>query len=364
MPAQNQPLESTKEEDQPPGAQSESARKNGHQWETLKINLVGLTHSDVKREYFATEAQYLTEKDAEKDAAIIGQYLERLKIPAALYPANADLPAKLRQDKPTMVFNLVDSVKGLEYLSSTIPALLELLEIPYTGAGILGKSLDTNKFLVKKLLQQNGVPVPAYQMFNTSSDPLNPTLRFPLITKLNEIHGAVEITQDAVSENERHLRNRLAFLIKTYDQPVLAEEFIVGREFTPILLEGLNKKVYMAEKIFTKPEEKFIFATFEDQWETGRPEAFHYQKIEDPILKEYVKKAFEITKMADYAKFDVRVDSSGRYYFTDTNCNPAFGPKELECAMATILDLYDIAFTDILKRLILNTLTTPTEITS
>jgi D-alanine-D-alanine ligase len=359
MPASD--LSAIEPEDQPPGSGPEIRKTNGSQWASLDIRLIGLIHSDVKREYFATEVQYLTEKDAEKDAETIAQYLERLKIPTALYPANADLPARLRRDKPTMVFNLVDSVKGLEYLSSTVPALLELLEIPYTGAGILGKSLDTNKFLVKKLLQQNGVPTPAYQMFNTPSDPLDPTLRFPLISKLNEVHGAVEITKDAVSENERHLRSRLAFLIKTYNQPVLVEEFIVGREFTPILLEGLNRKVYMAEKIFTKPEEKFIFATFEDQWETGRPEAFHYQKIEDPVLKEYVKKAFEITKMADYAKFDVRMDSSGRYYFIDTNCNPAFGPKELECAMATILDLYDIAFTDILKRLILNTLTTPTE---
>src|SRR3989344_4694170 len=221
---------------------------------------VAIIYSDVKREYFPTEDQYITEKDADKDAAIIGKYLESLGLKVDLYPGNAKLTEKLKLNKPEMVINLVDSIKGFENLASTIPALLELLEIPYTGADILGMSLDTNKFLIKKLLQQNGVPVPNYQLFNSASDFLDPTLRFPLISKLNEIHGGVEITKDAVSDDEKHLRERLKFLIQTYKQPVLVEEFIVGREVTGILLEGLNKKVYLAEKVFTKPEEKYIFA--------------------------------------------------------------------------------------------------------
>ncbi len=317
--------------------------------------VVGIAYSDVKREYFPTEAQYLTEKDAEVDAKIIASYLEKLGIKVNLYPGNAELPEKLRRGKPDIVFNLVDSVKGNEYLSSTIPAVLELLDIPYTGAGILGVSLDHNKFVIKKLLEQNGVPVPHYQLFNSSADALDPTLRFPLISKLNEIHGAVEITEAAISENEKELRERLKFLLKTYDQPVLVEEFIVGREITAFLLEGLNKKVYLAEKVFTKKAEKYIFATFDDQWTSKPYETFHYQKYQDLVLGEYVKRAFEVTRMFDYGKFDVRIDSSGRYYFLDANCNPAFGPKETATAMAVILDLYNVSFYDILKRLVLNT---------
>lgn len=316
--------------------------------------IVGVVYSDVKREYFPTEVQYLTEKDAGDDAEISASYLEKLGVKVNLYPGNAELPERLRKDNPDLVFNLVDSVKGNEYLASTIPAVLELLDIPYTGAGILGVSLDHNKFVIKKLLEQNGVPVPHYQLFNSFTDPIDSRLRFPLISKLNEIHGAVEITKEAVSENEKDLRERLKFLIKTYDQPVLVEEFIVGREFTAILLEGLNRKVYLAEKVFTKKTDKYIFATFEDQWTTKPYESFHYQKYQDTVLGEYVKRAFEVTRMFDYGKFDVRVDSSGRYYFLDANCNPAFGPKETACAMAVILDLYNITFLDILKRLILN----------
>src|SRR3989344_5741376 len=321
----------------------------------ISFKHVGIAYSDVKREYFPTESQYLTEKDAEEDAKLIASYLERLGVTVSLYPGDAELPERLNKNKPDFVFNLVDSVKGNEYLSSTIPAVLELLDLPYTGAGILGVSLDHNKFVIKKLFEQNGLPIPHYQLFNSYSDPIDSTLRFPLISKLNEIHGSVEITEDAVSENERNLRDRLKFLIKTYDQPVLVEEFIVGREITAILLEGLNRKVYLAEKVFTKEKSKYIFATFADQWATNTYDAFHYEKYQDPILGEYVKRAFEVARMFDYGKFDIRLDSSGRYYFLDSNCNPAFGPKEIACAMSVILDSYNISFLDILKRLVLNT---------
>ncbi|OIN88816.1 hypothetical protein AUJ59_03300 [Candidatus Beckwithbacteria bacterium CG1_02_47_37] len=316
---------------------------------------VGIIYSEVKRKYFPTEAQYLTEKDAYHDARVVAKYLRRMKIRVHLYPGDATLPGRLRRDRPSVVLNLVGSVKGNEYLASSIPGILELLDLPYTGAGILGEALCYNKFLVKKLLEQNGIPVPRYQLFNTALDQLDPTLRFPLISKLNEIHGAVEITKNAVSETEKHLRERVKFLIETYNQPVLVEEFIVGRELTAMLLEGLNKKVYVGEKVFPKKrqKDKYLFAAFEDQWEK---DTFHYQKYHDPLLRDYVKKAFEITDMADYAKFDIRLDSSGRYYFIDSNSNPAFGPKELDCALANILDLYDINFTEILKRLLLNTI--------
>ncbi len=316
---------------------------------------IGIIYSDVRREDFPTEEQFITEKDAEKDAQVIGQYLATLGITVLLHPGNASLPEWLRRNKPDMVINLVDSVKGDESLAAAIPGVLELLDIPYTGAGILGLSLDTNKFLIKKLLQQNGVPVPYYQLFNTPEDYLDPGLRFPLISKLNAVHGSVEITKDAVSENEKQLRKRLKYLIRTYKQPVLVEEFISGREITAIVLQEKKKKVYLAEKVFAHPEQKYVFLTFEDQWLTEMNAAFHYTPYADPLLKEYVKKAFNVTKMADYAKFDIRLDQSGRYFFIDTNCNPALGPKELDVALSVILDLYGISFYEILKKLILNT---------
>lgn len=297
----------------------------------------------------------MTEMHAKRDAELIGKYLEELGVVAEYYPGNSTLPELLKKKKPDMVINLVDSFKGQEYLSSTVPGVLDLLEIPYTGAGILGISLGNNKFLTNKLLQQNGIPVPNHQLFVTPTDYMNPTLRYPLISKLNEIHGAVEITKDAVSENEKHLRERLKYLISTYNQPILVEEFIVGREVTTILLEGLNKKVYMADRII-KSDDKFNFATFELQWLDEREDVITYKPYKDPLLMEYVKKAFNVTEMADYGKFDVRIDNSGRYFFIDSNPNPFLGPKEADAPIAYILEMFGVNFQEILKRLLVNTI--------
>lgn len=328
--------------DKPPGGQN-SAQK------------IGIIYSEAKKEYFPTEAQYLTEKDALRDAKIIAGYIQKMGAKAKLYPGTPKVVSQLLQDQPDMVFNLVDSVRGQEYLSSVIPGILESLKIPYTGAGILGKALDTNKFLVKDLLQSHQVPVPNFQLLPSFQVALAPYLRFPLISKLNEVHGAVEITPEAISYHEKHLRERVKFLIQTYQQPVLVEEFIAGREFTAILLEGLNKKVYLAEKIFANSQNGSAFVTFHMQWISQREE-FHYQKYQDTLLASLVRQAFEILRMSDYGKFDIRFDQSGRYYFVDANYNPAFGPKETDCAIAYILDLYGVSFSEILKRLISNTL--------
>lgn len=315
-------------------------------------NLIGIIYSDVRREYFPTEAQYITEKDAEEDARIIGSYLRELGYGVLFHPGNSGLPAWLRKNKPNLILNLVDSVKGKESLASAIPGVLELLEVPYTGADILGLSLDTNKFVIKKLLQQHGVPVPNFQLFSSAKEYIDPALRYPLISKLNSIHGSVEITSDAVSENEKQLRKRLGYLIRTYKQPVLVEEFISGREITVIVLQEKKKGVFQAEKIFKDTGRKYQFLTFEDQWLTEMNAAFHYIKYEDPLLKEYVKKAFSVTKMNGYAKFDIRLDQSGRYFFIDTNCNPALGPIEQDVALTVIMDLHEIGFTEVLQRLV------------
>jgi D-alanine-D-alanine ligase len=316
---------------------------------------VGILYSDVQRADFPTEAQYITEKDAEPDAHLIGEYVQALGIEVRFHPGNAALPQWLAQNQLDMVINLVDSIKGAESLASAIPGALELLGIPYTGAGILGLSLDTNKFLVKKLLQQHGIPVPYFQIFNSAADYLDPMLRFPLISKLNAIHGSVEITADAVSENEKHLRKRLKQLIRTYRQPVLVEEFIAGREFTAMVLQDGRKRVFLAEKVFTGLHGKYAFLAFEDQWSPEVPAIFHYARYRDTVLKEYAKKAFVVTKMAGYGKFDIRLDQSGRYFFIDANCNPALGPTERGADIALILDLYGISFGEIMEKLIRHT---------
>ncbi len=331
--------------------QTTSSIKNGYD---LPKKLA-ILHSDVKREYFASEKAYMTEKDALKNAEIISNYIQKLGIETVLLPGNSTLVETIKKEKPDIVINMVDTLKGSDFQASIIPAVLELLETTYVGSDSSGLALSANKFLVSQLLRSNGIPVANSQLFHTASDFLDPTLRFPLISKLNETHGSVDLNSDSISESEKHLRERLKYLFTIYNQPVLVEEFIVGREVTAGLLEGLNKKVYIGERIFSNNDSKYQLDSFEIKWEPGMEKNVTYQKYDDPILREYVKKAFAVLGMYDYGRFDVRIDSSGRYFFLDSNANPFLGTKEMDSTMGIILDLYDISFEETIKRLLINT---------
>jgi D-alanine-D-alanine ligase-like ATP-grasp enzyme len=110
----------------------------------------------------------------------------------------------------------------------------------------------------------------------------------------------------------------------------------------------------MAEKAFFEGKGRYAFTTFEDEWLSRGDAVYRYEKFEDQVLKKLIHRAFAITRMFDYGKFDIRLDPSGQFYFIDTNCNPAFGPKELDVALSNILDIYGIPFHELLKSLLLH----------
>lgn len=323
--------------------------------ETLKIAII---YSDAKREYFPTQQAYITEVEVKQRAADIVQYLQQMNIIATTVPGDDHLHENLKEFNPNFVINLVDSVYGQEYLCASIPGTLELLHIPYTGSGMIGQSINSNKFLTKNLLEQWGLTIPKYQLIKDKTDEVDYNLDFPLITKLNESHGSIEMDESAIVENEKQLKDRVAYLIDTYHQPVVLEEYIAGREISVIVLEGLNTKVYAAEKIIDpKFIDKHNIASFNIVWNDGDEyeHSISYEKYELPDrVKSQLKTAFDVLKMEDYAKFDLRVDLSGRHYIIDANTNPALGPKF--CSISTILALYGIDFREILSRIIKNAL--------
>ncbi len=313
---------------------------------------IAILYSEAKRSYFPTEQQYISEAEVKGRSKLLATHLEKIGVEVALIPGNDSLSSHLKRSKPDFVINLVDSVYGKEYLSAVIPGTLELLQIPYTGTGMLGQAINSNKFFTKNLLEQYGITTPKYQLIKEVNEQIDPVLDYPLIAKLNEIHGSVEIDDSSVCSDEKELHKRIQYLIQTYKQPVLIEEFLVGREITVIVFEGLHTKVYAAEKIFDKPAgSKYKIVTFDDNWNEDA-DTISYVKYQLPHrVKESIKLAFQVLKMEDYAKFDIRLDESGRHYIIDCNTNPALGPKNM-AAIGSITDLYGINFEELLTRLI------------
>lgn len=314
---------------------------------------VAILYSDVKREYFVTEEMFLSEEGADLYAGQVAKYVEKMGIEVVTIAGDNQMAQNLQKFAPDMAINLIDSVRGQSTLGSSVPGLLEILHIPYTGAGTLGWALGTNKFLMYQLLQSSGVPVPTHQLVTSSTDMIDPELRYPLFPKLNYEHSSIGIAEDSICHNEKELRAKLKDLFTTFKQPVLIDEFIAGIEVTASVLDGLNTKVYAVQRKVGEGTEDVV--TFDKKWRYWL--TMTYEKYEDPILKNYVKQAFDILKMSDYARIDIRIDAAGRYYFIDPNANPFFGPpQETHATFSMILDMYGVSFEETLKRMFLNTL--------
>lgn len=321
---------------------------------------VAILYSEAKREYFTTEQLYISEVEVKERAELVAKYFEKMGIEITLFPGNKELVENLKNFQPDFVLNLVDSVFGKEDLAAAVPGTLELLGIPYTGAGMAGLTIGADKYMTKQTLSEYGISVPNCQLFSDPNQEIDKELKFPVFSKLNESHGSIEIDETAVSADETALRKRLLYLIETYKQPILVEEYIAGREITVMVFEGEELEVYTGEKIFGKPfDGKFNIVTFEANWDddSEASNAITYNKYEMPQdTKEMLKKAYRILKMKSYGKFDIRLDKEGTHFITDANHNPTFGPKEIGCAMGSISSMHGVSFEEIINKVITSTM--------
>jgi D-alanine-D-alanine ligase len=320
-----------------------------------KIKLVAVAYSYIEREWFPTDEAYHAELEVENRAMEVIAELKKLGIPAKGYPGDPYFMTNLLVDRPDLVLNLVDTLRGRDALQTSVPAALELANTPYTGAGLQGLVIGNDRNLVKQMMIANQIPTPPFQCIHRRGTTVEERLGLPLIVKLNESGGSVGIDNHAVKETREAAQEQVDEMIRTYKLPVMVEKFVDGLEITVVVLEDYHKKhVFLGQKVFGfKPDGKHSFTSLESYSEK---DSYHYQLVSDKGLArkitQYAEKAFTALHNHDYAKFDVRVDAeSGNPYFIDANPNTAFGPS-LGLPLTEVLALYHIPFSDVLACLI------------
>lgn len=320
-----------------------------------KLKLVAVAYSKIERESFPTEEAYLAEAEVEKRAQEVIAELIKLGIPAKGYPGDEYFMTNLLVDQPDMVLNLVDTLRGRDALQTSVPAALELVNTPYTGAGLQGLVIGNDRNLVKQMMLANQIPTPPYQFIQRRGTTIEERLGLPLIVKLNESGGSVGIDNHAVKPTREAAQEQVDDLIGMYKIPVIVEKFIDGLEITVVVLEDFQKKhVFLGQKVFGfKPDGKHAFTSLESY---KIKNSYQYQLVNDQKLARkitrFAEKAFSVLHNHDYAKFDVRVDSgTGGVYFIDANPNTAFGPS-MGLPLTEVLALYHVPFSDVLASLI------------
>jgi D-alanine-D-alanine ligase len=141
--------------------------------------------------------------------------------------------------RPDICFNICEGHWG-DSRESHVPAILEMLRIPYTGSGVLTLALTLDKPMTKRVLAFHDLPTPAFQVFERADEPLDADLRYPLFVKPSREGTGMGVSGESIVRDDVALRAQLREQLERYRQPVLVERFVSGREVTVGCLGNLN----------------------------------------------------------------------------------------------------------------------------
>jgi D-alanine-D-alanine ligase len=249
--------------------------------------------------------------------------------------ADENAYGKLSGLKPDIVFNIAEGLRG-ESRESHMPAILEILGIPYAGSGPLTLAIKLNKAVTHQILRANKIPSPFFQVFKRVNDKLEKKLNFPLVVKPLAEGSSKGIRNDSLVRNEQSLRKQVSWVINAYKQPALAVEFLPGREFTVGLIGNDDPVVLpIVEILFDKlPSGVSPIYSYEAKWIWDTPEKpldmFHcpadVSRNLETEIKRVVVETFKALDCRDMCRIDIRLDKNGKPNVIEANPLPGMIP--------------------------------------
>jgi D-alanine-D-alanine ligase len=238
----------------------------------------------------------------------------------------------VRELRPDAVFNALHGPGGED---GHVQAMLEYLGIPYTGSSVEASALSMDKHLTKKLLAAEGLPTPAWDLFDLGGGtlPLLPgSLDLPLVVKPRYEGSAIGV--EIVHTHEQWTAAMLA-ASKNYAQ-ILAEEYIEGREFT---CGVLGEEALPVVEIVANRDR---FYSYDAKYAPGGSTHIVPAKIDDDLaarLQMLALSAHRLLGLRDYSRTDFIVSRDNRPYLLEINSLPGLTPTSLvpdACAAAGI----------------------------
>jgi D-alanine-D-alanine ligase len=298
---------------------------------------VGFTYN-VKRKVAkgAGDDDSQAEYDSPTTIAAIKAAMESFGHTVVDMEATPELPGLIGASALDIVFNMAEGLSGRNR-ESAVPAMLELLSIPYTGSDSATMALTLDKALAKRVVAQQGVPTPAFMVMRTGNEKLPPGLTFPAICKPVAEGSSKGVVGSSVARDEAELRAFARELIGKYKQGALVETFLPGREFTVGLLGERRPRVLPPmEIVFTRPTEHPVYSfehklAFTDDVRYDCPARVDPKLLRD--IEDVARDAFIALGCRDVARIDVRCDAQGRVNFIECNPIPGLTPDWSDLCM-------------------------------
>jgi D-alanine-D-alanine ligase len=270
--------------------------------------------------------------------------------------ANHSLPDALMKVRPHICFNIAEGISG-DGREAQVPALCELLGIPYTGSQVVANAVSLNKTMTKRIWQQQGLPTPPYYEFVSLEEVAHADLRFPLFAKPAREGTGMGVDSKSIINNHDELINRVDWLLNTYHQPVLVEEFLPGREFTVGFIGNRGNPTFRYRPELYDADGYHWFPILEidtlssvsptiyghdakvlDIGTEGAPNYLCPADISESLrarLIDLTRRAAEALDVRDVSRVDFRVGADREPYLLEINTLPGLNPQLSDlCIMA------------------------------
>ena len=235
------------------------------------------------------------------------------------------MPRVIAGERPGMVFNMAYGIQGVSRYTH-LPAMLEMLGVPYVGSGPQAHGMALDKVIAKIMFQAAGLPTAGFWNFASANDEFEDlvcTPEHPLIVKpkMEAVSYGIRIV-----DNESDLRDAVSTIINEFGQHVLVEEFIAGRELAIGLLGNGDPEVLPIVEIDLEGDPNAI-QTDSDKLRAPRGKLCPAPLDEEQtaVLQELAKRAFRSLELFDFARVDLRLDAQNNPYILEINSMASLG---------------------------------------
>jgi D-alanine-D-alanine ligase len=295
------------------------------------------------------ETKFLTKRsdtyaewDTEETINAVRSALEQRHI-VTLIEADEACFEKFRQVQPEIVFNIAEGMRGPSR-EAQIPAMLEMLGIPYTGSDPLTLGICLDKSRAKEILSYYGIATPPFAVITTHNDLESVDIPLPCIVKPLHEGSSKGIFNSSVVRTIEELHAQVTSILGEYNEPALIEQFLPGREFTVAMLgnEPNPTVLPIVEICFDSlPEGVNPIYSYEAKWiwdQRENPIDVHQcpAKIDSVLegeIQTLCRNAFRVLQCRDWCRIDVRLDAAGKPHIIELNPLPGIlpDPEEHSC---------------------------------
>ena len=271
------------------------------------------------------------ELDSETTVMAVADALRRAGHDVAFVEADETALDALRAHRPDICFNIAEGLRG-DSRESQLPAIMELLGIPYTGSNILSLSLALDKPMAKRVFAYHRVPTPRFEVYEVGQPVHRRTFKFPLFVKPAREGSSKGISPASMVTNVHELRRQVEVMHDEYHQAALVEEFLPGREFTVGILGNQNHHFFPITEINFAPcpEDHHAIYSYQFKKEWDGEEYYFLPALvstdERDRLCKLALAAFKAMNCYDIGRVDIRLDSEGQPHVMEINPLPGLAP--------------------------------------